>query len=86
MPGESPQSEATQRPTNAETRCELQVTGRGLQVAGYSASCLRVFRGDGLCGRGGLEDILFSERDEQGQWPCVLWKEKRARAGSRDDI
>ncbi len=34
-----------------------------------------------------IEDILFSERDErdeQGGWPCVLLKEKRARAGSRD--
>ena len=37
----------------------------------------------------GGEDILLSERDgggKPGQWPCSLWKEKRARAGSRNDI
>ena len=37
----------------------------------------------------GGEDILLSERDgggKPGQWPCSLWKEKRARAGSRNGI
>ena len=36
-----------------------------------------------------IEDILLSERDggdKQGQWPCVVCLEKRARAGSRNGI
>ena len=36
-----------------------------------------------------IENILLSERNgggKPGQWPCVLWKEKRARAGSRNGI
>jgi hypothetical protein len=46
---------------------------------------------EGLCGRSVREgeDILLSERNgggKPGQWPCGLWKEKRARAGSRNGI
>ena len=30
-----------------------------------------------------IEDILLRKR-WRGWWPCVVWKEKRARAGSRN--
>ena len=32
------------------------------------------------------EDILLRKRWRGWWWPCVVWKEKRARAGSRNDI
>jgi hypothetical protein len=31
-----------------------------------------------------VEDILLSGVEKQGERPCVVWKEKRARAGSRN--
>ena len=33
-----------------------------------------------------IEDILLRKRWRGWWWPCVVWKEKRARAGSRNDI
>jgi hypothetical protein len=31
-----------------------------------------------------VEDILLSGVEKQGERPCVVWKEKRVRAGSRN--
>ena len=55
-----------------------------LWLAGYFKGCVVGGSVREVCAGG--EDILLSGGGEQGERPCGLRKEKRARAGSRNNL